>query len=140
MAANTAQYIDSKDMYFLFNSQDVSSHCVSVDIPLSWKANDITAFGSAGSRVAASIFDTEFTAEFMFNQVATTGTQTIVGAAWYAKTAYAFNLSPAGVVAGNTKYTGNAFVTDYHVKAKMGDTIMVTATFKTDNGVVVGTN
>jgi len=139
MAANTSQYVDSKDAYLKFNSQDISSHVISVDFPASWKSNDVTTFGSTGHRVGAGIFDTKFTAEMLLNQVATTGSQTVVGAAWYAKTAYAFEFSPFGNTSGNLKISGNAFVTKYHIKAKMGDTLLVDAEFEVDNGVTFGT-
>jgi hypothetical protein len=139
MAANTNQYVDAKDAYLKFNSQDISSHVISCDFPASWKSNDITTFGSLGHRVGPGIFDTKFTAELLLNQVATTGSQTVVGAAWYAKTAYAFEFGPFGSGSGNLKISGNAFVVKYTIKAKMGDTIMVTAEFEVDNGVTVGT-
>ncbi len=143
MVANTAQYIDSKDAYFKFNSQDMSTHVVGHHIKLEYKLNDITAYGSVGFRGAPSLDISTISMDLLFNQVATTGTQTVLGAAWYAQVAgtkviYAFELGPAGSVAGNTKYSGNAWVHVFEEIGKVGEAQLVHAEFKVDNGVTVG--
>ena len=139
MTANVAIYVDSRDFYLKYNSSDVSANVRDHSVPAEWKYNDITTYGSLGMRYGKSIDVTTFTVTFLFNQVATTGTQTVVGAAWYAGTLAPFEMGPAGTASSNTKVTGNAYCTKYELIGKAGDAQTVKAEFKVDNALTFAT-
>ena len=103
MTAITTRSIDVQSCSLSINGVDVSNNVIKVTFPSSWINNDVTAFGSVGRRYNAGIDETKFTVEMMFNQVATTGSHTVVGAVHTAKTTVPFAFYPATSGSGNTK-------------------------------------
>ena len=151
MTANTAIYVDSKDFVFKLNDgstlQDLSADIVSHDFTSKIKLNDITTYGKTGTIHGASLEDSTFTITFLWNQVATTGSHTVVGKihngqkvkqATYG--AVAFEADPAGTVAGNTKITGSCWVGEYKLIGKVGDRQTVEVPFTVDGDLTFTTN
>jgi hypothetical protein len=138
MTASQTFYTDSGLVVFKLNDgsslQDISSNIVSARFPFKWTVNDISTFGSTGVRHGLSIEDSTFSMVLIFNQITTTGSHTVVGAAWYAKALRAFELYPAGSSgSGNLKITGNCYVTEYEPVPVTKKHIEINATFVIDN-------
>ena len=139
MTAIVTQSIDTQLCSLSVNSQDISNAVQKVTFPASWVANDITAFGSIGRRYGKGIDESKFTIEAMFNQVVTTGSNTVLSAAWSGAAAVAFAFYPAGNSSGNTKIIGNMWVQKYEVVSQVGTYVKITAECLVDNGTTIGT-
>ena len=144
MAADaTSTFFDSKVSVFKLNdvstAQDISANIVNLDFTNAFKINDVTTYGSTGVKSALSIDESKFSMDLIFNQVTTTGSQTVVGAMWYAKATRAFEYYPVGTTSGNLKISGNCQCTNYQITGKVGDSIRVKADFVVNNGVTFGT-
>lgn len=118
--------------------QDVSAHVANVDFGNKFKVNDMTTYGSVGTKPALGLDDSEFTVDFVWNQVTTTGVQTVVGAMYAAKATRAFEYYPAGIVAGNLKLSGNCVCVEYPLAGKVEDAVRVRVRFTVHNGVTFG--
>ena len=139
MPAITTQSIDSSLSALVLNSVDVSTDIIKTTFPSKWINNDITTFGSVGRRYNPGIDETKFTIEFLFNQVAVSGSQTVIGAVHAAKTTVPFAFYPAGNTSGQTKISGNCSIPEYEITAQTGTFVKATATIYVDNGVTFGT-
>ena len=139
MTAITTRSIDVQSCSLSINGVDVSDNVIKVTFPSSWINNDVTAFGSVGRRYNAGIDETKFTVEMMFNQVATTGSHTVVGAVHTAKTTVPFAFYPATSGSGNTKISGNISIPKYEITSQVGAIVKVTAECWVDNGLTYGT-
>jgi len=139
MTAITTQSIDSYNSALSVNSQDISAALIKITFPSTWIANDITAFGSTGRRYGKGIDETKFTIEAMFNQVATTGSYTVLEAAHAGSTAVTFSFYPAGTSSGNAKISGNCWVQKLEYVAQVGNYVRINADCFVDNGVTYGT-
>ena len=139
MTAIVTQSIDSQLCALSVNSQDISVAIIKVTFPASWVANDITAFGSTGRRYAHGIDESRMTIEAMFNQVTTTGSNTVLSAAWSSASSVAFAFYPAGNTTGNTKVIGNLWVQKYEIVSQVGTFVKVTAECLVDNGATIST-
>ena len=135
MTAITTRSIDVQSCSLSINGVDVSDNVIKVTFPSSWINNDVTAFGSVGRRYNAGIDETKFTVEMMFNQVATTGSHTVVGAVHTAKTTVPFAFYPATSASGNTKISGNISIPKYEITSQVGAIVKVTAECWVDNGI-----
>ena len=135
MTAITTRSIDVQSCSLSINGVDVSDNVIKVTFPSSWINNDVTAFGSVGRRYNAGIDETKFTVEMMFNQVATTGSHTVVGAVHTAKTTVPFAFYPATSGSGNTKISGNISIPKYEITSQVGAIVKVTAECWVDNGI-----
>jgi hypothetical protein len=109
-----------------------------VTFPSSWINNDVTAFGSVGRRYNPGIDETKFTVEMMFNQVANTGSHTVVGAVHSAKTTVPFAFYPATTGTGNLKISGNCSIPKYEITSQVGSFVKVVAECWVDNGLTYG--
>jgi hypothetical protein len=146
MTVNLSTFIDTKNAVLMMADStaamcNLSSYITNADFPDSWKNNDVTTFGSIGFRPGASLIDTKFTVDFVFAQgsTASTGaTHTVIGAMHYAQSTRAFQFYPAGTTSSNALITGNCNCPSYHIMAKVGNYITVSAEFQTDNGTVFG--
>ena len=139
MTAITTRSIDVQSCSLSINGVDVSDNVIKVTFPSSWINNDVTAFGSVGRRYNAGIDETKFTVEMMFNQVATTGSHTVVGAVHTAKTTVPFVFYPATTGTGNLAISGNISIPKYDITSQVGSIVKVTAECWVDNGITWGT-
>ncbi len=139
MTAIVTQAIDSYNASLSVNNQDVSAAVQKVSFPSKWIANDVTAFGSTGRQYFPGIDETKFIVEFMFNQVATTGSHTVVGAAHSGKLKVAFIFYPSTTGSGNTKFSGNCYIPVYEVTSNVGEIVKIRAEFWVDGGLSIGT-
>ena len=138
MTAILTQSIDVKNCNISINGIDISANVVKVTFPASWVNSDVTAFGSVGRRYSPGIDETKFTIEMMFNQVAVSGTQTVVGAVHAAKTTVPFSFFPATNTVGNTVISGNCSIPKYEITSQVGNIVKVTAECWVDNGLTYG--
>jgi hypothetical protein len=149
MAADvTSLAFDSKVSIFKLGTvgsptspQDISEDIADagVEFPSSWRDVDITTYGSSGLRYNPSIDDSKFTIDFIWNQLTTKGTQTVVGAVHAAKTKVAFEYYPAGATSGNTKLYGDCRCPVFRFMGRVGNAVRIRAEFDVDNGVGFGT-
>jgi hypothetical protein len=139
MTAIVTNSIDFSLAWVTINSVDISQWCKKITFPSKWINNDVTAFGASGRRYAPGIDETKFTIEMWFNQVASNGSHTVVGAVHAAKTTVAFAFAPAGNVSGNLKIYGNCSIPEYETTAQVGSAQQVVAVCDVDNGVTYGT-
>jgi len=107
-------------------------------IPGQMKVNDKTTFGSVGERPALSIMVAHFSIEFLFNMITDIGVHPLIATMWATKVARLYEYYPAGEVAGNAKFTGNAYCPIYEITSRVGDIVAVHAEFISDNGITVG--
>ncbi len=133
MTIITTFYVDSGGVVFKLNNGssliDISPNIVSSRWPLKFILNDISTFGVLGVTHGLSIEDSGFTLNLIFNQVATTGSDTIVGAMYAAKATRAFESYPVGVTSGNRKMAGNCICETYEIIAVTKKHVEATATF-----------
>jgi hypothetical protein len=139
MTAITTQSIDSYNSALSVNSQDITPAIIKVSFPSTWIANDITAFGSTGRRYGKGIDETTFTIDAMFNQVATTGSYTVLEALHAGTVIATFSFYPAGSGASNAKISGNLWVHKFEVVSQVGTFVRINAECLVDNGVSYGT-
>lgn len=143
MAADvTSISFDARLSVFKLNDgsslQDISAYIGNMDFGAKFKVNDLTTYGSVGSKPKPGLDDSDFTVDLVWNQVTTTGVQTVVGAMFAAKASRSFEYYPAGVTAGNVKLSGTCVCTDFPVSGKVEDVVRVKAQFKVYNGVTWG--
>lgn len=142
--ADTDRYFDGRVSIFKVNDgsqlRDISPYLIELrGLPGQYKVNDSTTFGSTGERPAPSIFIVHFTAEMLFNMVASVGTWTALNAMFTSKALRAFEYYPAGETAGNAKISGSAYLPIFEIASRVGDMVQMHAEFHTDNGITVGT-
>ena len=135
MTAIVTQSIDGQLAGLEINAVNISPSVTKVTFPSKWIDNEITTFGSLGRRYAPGIDETKFTVEMLFNQVATNGSHTVVGAVHNAKTTVAFSFFPAGNTSGQTKINGNCSIPEYEIVAQVGTYTRAVAVCYVDNGV-----
>lgn len=146
---NTALAFDSRVSIFKLNDgstiRDISNSVTGVTFPATWKANDITTYGKVGVVYKPSLDDSKFTLDMIWNQVANTGSQNVVGSMHYAQgpvgnttNTRAFEYYPAGATAGNLNITGNCWCPHYEIIGKVGNALAVRAELLVDNGVTFG--
>jgi len=143
MAADvTSLKFDAKLSIFELNDgsqlRDISPYIANIDFGNKFKVNDVTTYGSLGTRPSLSLDDSDFTIDLVWNQVTTTGVQTVVGAMYAAKATRAFAYYPAGKTAGNTKLSGNCMCSDFPFSGKVEDAVRTKAKFLVDNAVTFG--
>ena len=139
MTAILTQSIDVKNCNISINGIDISANVVKVTFPASWVNSDVTAFGSVGRRYSPGIDETKFTIEMMFNQVAVSGTQTVVGAVHSNKSTVSFAFYPATSSTGNLVISGNCSIPKYEITSQVGNIVKVTAECWVDNGLTWNT-
>lgn len=139
---NTSIKFDARSSVFKINDgsqlQDVSAHIADVQFGNRFKTTDLTTYGSVGSKPDLGLDDTEVTIDFVWNQYATTGVQTVVGAMYYAKATRAFEYYPAGTTAGNLKLSGSFKCVEYPMSGPVEGAVRVRARFLVHNGVTFG--
>ena len=119
--------------------RDISPSIGNIDFGNKMKSNDLTTYGSLGTKPGVSLDDTEFTIDLVWNQLTDTGVSAVVQAMYAAKATRAFEYYPAGIGSGNDKLTGNCICVEYPMAGKVEDALRVKARFLTHNGVVFGT-
>jgi hypothetical protein len=138
MAADVSSLdFDPKNSVFKFNSVDISGNILSLEFTPSYKDVEITKYGDSGFRGSPGIEDCKISLDLLFNQLTTTGTQTVIGAAYAARTQAAFEYYPAGTTSGNTKVSGTGRVTGYRVTGSVGGKVRVAAEITVDDGAGV---
>ncbi len=118
--------------------QDISASIANIDFGNKFKDNEVTTYGKVGVVPSVSLDATEFDIDFVWNQLTTTGVQTVVGAMYAAKATRAFEYYPAGSTSGNLKLSGSCVCTDYPISGKVEDSVRIRAHFKVSNGVTFG--
>ena len=147
---NVSPYIDSKEfVFYLWDGaglQDLSASIIDHDFPSEWKINDVTTYGKNGTTWAPSIEQSTFSLTMLWNQVASIGSQTVVGKIHYGQkmanatyTAVSFQCYPAGIGGGNLKITGNCWIPKYEFIGKVGDRQTVKVDFKVDGVLTFAT-
>ena len=115
--------------------RDISNTLKSVTMPRSIETLETTSFGSTSKSYVVGFSDTKISVEGSFDATVDGYLSGLVGN----DTASAFVYGPEGSTAGNTKYTGTAFLTSYEVKGGVGDIVSYTAQFQVTGAVTRGT-
>jgi hypothetical protein len=139
MATIVTQSIDGQLSGLEINNVVVSPSVQKLTFPGKWINNDVTAFGSVGRRYAPGIDETKFTIELLWNQVATNGSQTVVGNVFNSKNTVAFSFFPAGNSNGQLKINGLCSIPEYDITAQVGTYVKAVAVCYVDNGVTFST-
>lgn len=118
--------------------RDLSPYIANMSFDHKFASNDLTVYGASGRKPVPGLDETEFTIDFIWNQVTDVGVDTVVGAMIYAKATRAFEYYPAGITTGQTKYSGNCICTEFPLAGQVEDVIRVKARFMVNNGVTRG--
>ncbi|MDY6835540.1 MAG: hypothetical protein SVY53_12145 [Chloroflexota bacterium] len=101
---------------------------------------DVTAMGDAGHSYASDeLEDCSFTAELWFNDVATTGSWTVVDGLRTATETASFEIHPFGDTVGYPELTGECWLEDCNVDMTVADIVKLSASFKVHGALTVGT-
>lgn len=124
-------------------NRNLSAYLDKVDgLPGAAAVNETTTFGVAGlaKTFVRGLNDAPFSISGFYDQTATSGPDVVLSGLRTASTPSAFAWSPLGTTAGQVKYTGNAFVTDYKISSPVNNVVSFTASFQTSGILTRGTN
>mgnify|MGYP001582811525 CR=1 FL=1 len=163
MSINLAPVLDSVGIKVVINSLDISPYVSDVTFNGEYKLNDTTTFGYGvgttipygGSRYSPSIDISTFELIVFYNQVATTGIQTVFlsvggsnaptgvfnnrGGTSTPNAPVAFVIGPAGNTSASGNYTinGNCYAHKMTILGKVGNAVTARIEFKVDGGCYV---
>lgn len=120
---------------------DVSSYTDTVTgLPGGRPLEDVTAFGDTGERQTPGMPGTEFTTAGHWDSATTAGAiKPVLQSHRLATQTASFEYGPEGSGTGAVKYSGECWLKDFKVEAKVKGRVDWTATWVVDNGVTTGT-
>ena len=102
--------------------------------------DDVTALGDSGHKFIPGIANQTFSISGHWDSTATTGPNAVLaGCAISATATSTFEHGPEGSTAGQIKYTGECWVTDYKVTSQVGSKVSYSATMQVDGVVTLTT-
>lgn len=128
----------TKDSHFAADDsggtlRTLTSYVTSVDgIPSPFEALDKTTFGAAARRVEAGLEGGTFTANFVWDNTATTGPDAVLAGARGKVGSVEFGPAGGTPTATTPVYRVEALLTDYRITGNVGQLIAASATWATD--------
>jgi hypothetical protein len=108
--------------------RDISDNIVSITPSFSRTMNPVTTYGNTHEQVAPGLLITSFAIELIYNEDASTGTDTVLGALLEDTTVRAYEYYPRGT--GGKKYDGNCYVENYQPISRVGNAVTATCTLR----------
>ena len=124
-----------KASFFQFHAVDLSSYLNDISLARDIDMVETTTFGAAAKTYAAGLPDGKFSVSGLFDGAAL---DLLIAVDFVAATAYAFEYreSSATASAANPKFTGNAFVASYSIKAGVGDMVSADIEFQVTGAIL----
>jgi len=125
------------------SERDLSSYVKSITLDLKGhELVDVTCMGASGHKWASDELENcSFTVEFVYDSGSNTVWDTLCGASAGLRTATAakaFEIGPQGSSSGDPKLSGDCWLEDFSMPVEVGSMITVSATFRVDGAVTVG--
>ncbi len=113
--------------------RDLSAYVSEVrGLPGERALDDVTALGDDGAHFNLSGEAVAFSLRGIYDDTANTGTDAVLGALRYHTAPTPFEYAPAGLAAGNPKYTGDCWVRSYEIHSRAGETVSWRATLQVE--------
>lgn len=122
--------------------RNLTQYISSIDgLPGERELNEKTALGDGGRKFIPGLENAPFTIEGHWDDTATSGPDTVLGALRTHSAATAFDFGPQGNSTANSdvKYSGNCFVRSYVISPRVGDIVVFRAELQVDGQVAKGT-
>lgn len=128
-----------KDSVITIATQNISPYVKTVDFNRSQDANDTTTKGAEGRTYRPGLTDGEIRLTGLWDDSATTGSQTVLQALLDSESNTTFEYGPEGNASGAVKYSGSCCLTQYDESSPVDDMVAFAATLKISGAVTVGT-
>ncbi len=135
-------YFNSKVSNFTLAGQDISPYITSIDgLPGAAELFEVTGLGAHGRAFVKGLENVLISLELMWSDDASVGPDTVIGPlrAYSQSSASAFVYGPKGTTNGYPKYSGNCWVRDYKITARVGNLITARCDLQVDGVVSRGT-
>lgn len=108
-------------------------------LPAGRNLSEVTVFGDSGTKSVPGLVNATFTISGHFDSTATTGPNAVLNSLRAASATASFEYGPEGSSTGNTKFSGECWMTEYTVNSAVADKVGFSATFQVDGTVTAGT-
>lgn len=108
-------------------------------LPAGRNLSEVTVFGDGGTKSIPGLVNATFTISGHFDSTATTGPNAVLNSLRAASATASFEYGPEGSSTGNTKFSGECWMTEYTVNSAVADKVGFSATFQVDGTVTAGT-
>ena len=108
-------------------------------LPGGRELSEVTAFGDGGAKNIPGLQNVEFSISGHFDSTATTGPNAVLNSLRTATATASFEYGPEGGSTGNTKFSGECWLTEYTVDASVKEKVSFEASFQVDGTVTSGT-
>lgn len=108
-------------------------------LPAGRNLSEVTVFGDSGTKSVPGLVNATFTISGHFDSTATTGPNAVLNSLRAASATASFEYGPEGSSTGNTKFSGECWMTEYTVNSAVTDKVGFSATFQVDGTVTAGT-
>lgn len=108
-------------------------------LPGARQLSEVTAFGDEGVKNIPGLQNVPFTVSGHFDPTATTGPNAVLNSLRTASSTASFEYGPEGSGSGATKFSGEAWLSNYTVDASVSEKVSFSAEFQVDGTVTAGT-
>jgi hypothetical protein len=122
-------FFDSKVSKFLLDDtggsqRDISAFITEVrGLPGARLLNEVTALGDSGARFIPGLEDVVILLAGLFEDIATSGLDAILGPLRTHTSAVDFEYGPEGSTTGDVKYSGTCWVAQYDLRSRVGSQV-----------------
>lgn len=134
-----------KDSYFGLEDsaattlRDVGQYCDSIEEEFSVGMADSTTIGAEAKTFLSGLSESTISLAGKWDDAATTGADLVLSGNVGNEVSVGFEFGPAGNTTGKTKYSGECFVSKYHVSAPLEGVVKFSATLQVTGVVTRGT-
>lgn len=133
-----------KDSYFSVEDsaastlRNISPYIKTIDFNRSNDSNDTTTKGAEGHTYRPGLTDGEISIDGLWDDTASTGSQTVLSTLVGIETTVGFEYGPEGNTSTMVKYSGECILTSYVESSPVDDMVAFNATFKISGDVTIG--
>lgn len=134
-----------KDAYFAVEDsagstlRNVSPYVTSVNFDRGNDTHDNTTFGAEGHTFQAGLTNGKITVNGLWDDTASTGSQTVFNSLLGLETTVGFEYGPEGNGSGAVKYSGECVLESYNESAPVADLVSFAAVLTISGNVTTGT-